>query len=186
MDDGTGTAKLHPAHHHRRLLPGTLDPRIPHGHQPRHHLRIHLLLGLALGPGRRTAGRPPDDRNPGDPETNPETTPGVQSDCSVSRLKHNARSRTELPLQQGSAGGRWGVFFWQEKRCLSEASCFFQKKNTPHLPARPHNLTDRNPNITPPPPTKRIGAQARPPATPPPRPQTPLLPPPHPQPGHEG
>jgi hypothetical protein len=29
------------------------------------------------------------------------------------------------------------VFFWQEKRCLSKASYFFQKKNTPHLPARP-------------------------------------------------
>src|SRR5690554_1792456 len=34
-----------------------------------------------------------------------------------------------------SVGG-CGVFFWQGKRCLSEASCFSQKKNTPH-PAYP-------------------------------------------------
>src|SRR5690554_2257308 len=39
------------------------------------------------------------------------------------------------------------MFFWQEKRCLSEASYFFQKKNIPHLPARPR--------------TKRIGTQAQ-------------------------
>src|SRR5690554_2506762 len=38
-----------------------------------------------------------------------------------------------------SVGG-CGVFFRQGKRCLSEASCFSQKKNTPHpayLPASP-------------------------------------------------
>src|SRR5690554_6779279 len=103
MDDGTGTAKLHPAHHHRRLLPGTLDPRIPHGHQPRHHLRIHLLLGLALGPGRRTAGRPPDDRNPGDPKANPETTPRLQSDCSISRLKHNCSAQPAPTIRRMGA-----------------------------------------------------------------------------------
>src|SRR5690554_687019 len=56
-----------------------------------------------------------------------------------------------------SVGG-YGVFFWQGKRCLSEASCFSQKKNTPYPAYPPLNQQARSPS-NPPPPSQR--AQSR-------------------------
>src|SRR5690554_508909 len=47
-----------------------------------------------------------------------------------------------------SVGG-CGVFFWQGKRCLSEASCFSQKKNTPHPAYPPPQPTGQEPKPDP-------------------------------------
>src|SRR5690554_405977 len=81
-----------------------------------------------------------------------------QFDAKLNRASGYSRCFSPSAFLYCTSVGGCGVFFWQGKRCLSEASCFSQKKNTPYPPYPPLNQQARSPS-NPPPPSQR--AQSR-------------------------